>query len=157
MRKPAYIGYTITSLSLVVVIAQLLVRFEGIQRSVVPYLLICSILGTLTVSACKALGITYKQLIINRKTEAVLAVGTFFTLELLVSVIVQIVYLNKALDMFTSVVVTPVYYTFFTLFVIAFNLAMYSNRSSLTLRFIFELIACLALTNTGVYFSMKTT
>jgi len=42
-----------------------------------------------------------------------------------VSVITQLIYLNRALDMFNTAIVSPIYYVMFTLFTIIASLIMF--------------------------------
>ena len=67
--------------------------------------------------ACKGLGIAIKE-----QLEGKPAVQNILTwlcvLTLIVCITVQMNYLNKALDMFNTSVVTPIYYVFFTTSVI---------------------------------------
>jgi hypothetical protein len=48
-----------------------------------------------------------------------------------VSVITQLNYLNRALDMFNTAIVSPIYYVMFTLFTITASLIMFKVRRSL--------------------------
>ena len=45
-----------------------------------------------------------------------------------VSVITQLNYLNRALDMFNTAIVSPIYYVMFTLFTITASLIMFKVR-----------------------------
>ena len=47
-----------------------------------------------------------------------------------VSVITQLNYLNRALDMFNTAIVSPIYYVMFTLFTITASLIMFKVRHS---------------------------
>lgn len=49
----------------------------------------------------------------------------FFIAQLVVCISVQMIYLNKALDTFNTSVVTPIYYVFFTTFVIIASAILY--------------------------------
>ena len=49
----------------------------------------------------------------------------FFIVQLAVCISVQMIYLNKALDTFNTSVVTPIYYVFFTTFVIIASAILY--------------------------------
>ncbi|XP_047441869.1 magnesium transporter NIPA2 [Mugil cephalus] len=88
------------------------------QRNVLVYILICSVIGSLSVSCVKGLGIGIKELFAG---TAVLKEPLFWSLLicLVVCVSIQINYLNKALDIFNTSIVTPIYYVFFTTSVMA--------------------------------------
>uniref|UniRef100_H3C1R9 Zgc:101583 n=1 Tax=Tetraodon nigroviridis TaxID=99883 RepID=H3C1R9_TETNG len=83
------------------------------QKNVLVYILICSVVGSLSVSCAKGLGIGIKELFAG---EAVLKHPLFWSLLicLVICLSVQINYLNKALDIFNTSIVTPIYYVFFT-------------------------------------------
>ncbi|TRY60138.1 hypothetical protein DNTS_006448, partial [Danionella cerebrum] len=83
------------------------------EKNVLVYILICSVIGSLSVSCVKGLGIGIKELFGG---TAVLKEPLFWALLicLVVCVSIQISYLNKALDIFNTSIVTPIYYVFFT-------------------------------------------
>lgn len=88
------------------------------KDNVTIYVLLCSIVGSLTVMSCKILGLSIKETIygeINRMEDWLTWVSLF---SIILCIMVQMNYLNKALDLFNTAIVTPVYYVFFTTFVI---------------------------------------
>ncbi|KAG8452156.1 hypothetical protein GDO86_004086 [Hymenochirus boettgeri] len=100
-----------------VVIASLILIFvvgprHG-QSNIMVYISICSVIGALSVSCVKGLGIAIKDLCSG---EPVLRNPLFWILllSLIVCVSTQINYLNRALDIFNTSLVTPIYYVFFT-------------------------------------------
>uniref|UniRef100_A0A3B3VND5 NIPA magnesium transporter 2 n=1 Tax=Poecilia latipinna TaxID=48699 RepID=A0A3B3VND5_9TELE len=83
------------------------------QTNILVYITICSVIGALSVSCVKGLGIAIK--------EGIAGVNVFknplawiLLLGLVGCVSTQINYLNKALDIFNTSLVTPIYYVFFT-------------------------------------------
>ncbi|KAF1741704.1 hypothetical protein MXB_1014 [Myxobolus squamalis] len=132
-----------------------LVNTARYSRSLIPYILICSILCTLTISSCKGISV----LISHARFEQIYSddwrLFFIFSIQLIVSIIIQIIYLNKVLDIHSSVKVTPVYYTFFTLFVTAFNSLMYPNTTGKTASFVWGTIIALILTNVGVFITQR--
>lgn len=96
------------------------------QKNVLVYILICSVIGSLSVSCVKGLGIGIKELFAG---TAVLREPLFWSLIfcLVVCVVVQIGYLNKALDVFNTSVVTPIYYVFFTASVMACSAILFKE------------------------------
>ncbi|KAE8625658.1 hypothetical protein XENTR_v10006353 [Xenopus tropicalis] len=100
-----------------VVIASLILIFvvgprHG-QSNILVYISICSVIGALSVSCVKGLGIAIKGLFSG---EPVLRnpLSWILLLSLIVCVSTQINYLNRALDIFNTSIVTPIYYVFFT-------------------------------------------
>ncbi|XP_003218833.1 magnesium transporter NIPA2 [Anolis carolinensis] len=83
------------------------------QTNILVYITICSVIGALSVSCVKGLGIAIKELFIG---EPVLKhpLAWILLLSLIVCVSTQINYLNRSLDIFNTSVVTPIYYVFFT-------------------------------------------
>uniref|UniRef100_A0A3P9MJU9 NIPA magnesium transporter 2 n=2 Tax=Oryzias TaxID=8089 RepID=A0A3P9MJU9_ORYLA len=83
------------------------------QTNILVYITICSVIGALSVSCVKGLGIAIKEAIAGTNVvKNPLAWVLLFSLVGCVST--QINYLNKALDIFNTSLVTPIYYVFFT-------------------------------------------
>lgn len=102
------------------------------QRNVLVYVLICSVIGSLSVSCVKGLGIGIKELFAG---TAVLKEPLFWSLVicLIICVSVQINYLNKALDIFNTSMVTPIYYVFFTTSVMACSAILFKEWLNMTI------------------------
>ncbi|CZT14402.1 related to DUF803 domain membrane protein [Ramularia collo-cygni] len=83
------------------------------KKSMMVYITICSLIGGLSVVATQGLG---SAIIAQINGEA--QFNKWFTYVLLVFVIctllTEIIYLNKALNLFNAALVTPTYYVFFT-------------------------------------------
>lgn len=96
------------------------------QKNVLVYILICSVIGSLSVSCVKGLGIGIKELFAG---TAVLKEPLFWSLVicLVICISVQINYLNKALDIFNTSIVTPIYYVFFTTSVMACSAILFKE------------------------------
>lgn len=76
---------------------------------------------------CKALGLALRETLSGQKNEFANWLTWFCLFSLIACVTVQINYLNKALDTFNTSVVTPVYYVFFTTFVICASAILYQE------------------------------
>lgn len=87
------------------------------QTNVIVYVLICSLIGSLSVTSCKGLGLAIRETLSGN-----VQIFSWVTWVCLISVIfcvsIQMAYLNKALDIFNTSIVTPIYYVFFTTFVL---------------------------------------
>lgn len=96
------------------------------QKNVLVYILICSVIGSLSVSCVKGLGIGIKELFAG---TAVLKEPLFWSLVicLVICISTQINYLNKALDIFNTSIVTPIYYVFFTTSVMACSAILFKE------------------------------
>ncbi|XP_073520622.1 magnesium transporter NIPA2 [Phyllobates terribilis] len=101
-------GVIIVSLILIFVVAPT----HG-QSNILVYISICSVIGALSVSCVKGLGIAIKGLFAG---EPILKnpLSWILFISLIVCVSTQINYLNRALDIFNTSLVTPIYYVFFT-------------------------------------------
>lgn len=88
------------------------------HHNVTVYILLCSAVGSLTVMACKGLGIAIKETVSGKVNEAENWLTWMFLVSVVVCIMVQMNYLNKALDLFNTGIVTPVYYVLFTTLVI---------------------------------------
>lgn len=83
------------------------------QSNVLVYVLVCSAIGSLSVSCVKGLGIALKELF-SGKPVLKKPLGWVLLVCLVICISIQINYLNKALDIFNTSLVTPVYYVLFT-------------------------------------------
>lgn len=97
------------------------------STNVVVYILICSVIGSLSVMECKGLGLALRETFSGRKNEFTNWLTWFCLASLIACVTVQINYLNKALDTFNTSVVTPIYYVFFTTFVICASAILFQE------------------------------
>ncbi|XP_030621322.1 magnesium transporter NIPA2 [Chanos chanos] len=125
LKDPGFIAFAVCivvgSMVLIIFIAP---RYG--QKNVLVYILICSVIGSLSVSCVKGLGIGIKELFAG---TAVLRDPLFWALLvcLVVCVSLQISYLNKALDIFNTSIVTPIYYVFFTTSVMACSAILFKE------------------------------
>ncbi|XP_047669327.1 magnesium transporter NIPA2 isoform X2 [Tachysurus fulvidraco] len=83
------------------------------QSNILVYITICSVIGSLSVSCVKGLGIAIKEVIAGQPVFGN-PLAWLLLASLVVCVSTQINYLNKALDIFNTSLVTPIYYVFFT-------------------------------------------
>jgi hypothetical protein len=96
------------------------------NRTALVYITICSTLRSFTVMGCKGVGVAYQQTIHghsqlkNWMTYACVAV-------LVICIFVQMNFLNRALDVYNTAVVTPIYYVFFTTCVIVGSIVYFKN------------------------------
>uniref|UniRef100_A0AAV2KW79 Magnesium transporter n=1 Tax=Knipowitschia caucasica TaxID=637954 RepID=A0AAV2KW79_KNICA len=102
--------------ALVIVVALIFIFVVGPrhgQTNIMVYITICSVIGALSVSCVKGLGIAIKEAIAGKSVLGV-PLAWFLLFALVACVSTQINYLNKALDIFNTSIVTPIYYVFFT-------------------------------------------
>ena len=95
------------------------------------YVAICSIVGSLSVMSCKALGIALK-LTLEGSNQLIFPQTYVFVAVVVAAVVTQMNYLNKALDLFNTAIVTPIYYVMFTTLTIAASMIMFREAQSVT-------------------------
>ncbi|KAM6261231.1 magnesium transporter NIPA3 [Porphyrio hochstetteri] len=129
LQDPAFLSFavllTVVALTLIFIVAPR----KG-QTNILIYILICSLIGAFSVSSVKGLGIAIKQMLeqkpVYRHPLVYILVGV-----LALSVSTQINYLNKALDVFNTSLVTPIYYVCFTTTVVTCSIILFKEWSSM--------------------------
>ena len=87
------------------------------RSNIMVYVSICSMVGSLSVIAVKGLGIALR-LTFGGSNQMMEASTWIFIIMVAVCILIQMNYLNKALDVFSTALVTPIYYVMFTTFTI---------------------------------------
>ncbi|KAK4354901.1 hypothetical protein RND71_027095 [Anisodus tanguticus] len=123
--EPGFIIYTCVVIVLVLVLILRFVPSYG-QRYMVIYIGICSLTGSLTVMGVKAVGIALK-LTFEGKNQFKYFQTWLFTVFIIIFCLLQLNYLNKALDTFNTAVVSPVYYVMFTTLTILASMIMFKD------------------------------
>ncbi|GMN62878.1 hypothetical protein TIFTF001_031953 [Ficus carica] len=126
--EPGFIVYTGIVLVVVVVLIFRYVPRYG-KTHMVVYVGICSLMGSLTVMSVKALGIALK-LTFEGSNQFIYFQTWIFTVVVTGCCLLQINYLNKALDTFNTAVISPVYYVMFTTFTILASMIMFKDWDS---------------------------
>lgn len=101
---------------IVIIFALVLVFYYGPRygkTNILVYIAICSLIGSLSVMGCKGLGIVIKQTL-RGDSQLTNPVAWALLFAVLACVMTQMNYLNKALDIFNTSLVTPIYYVMFT-------------------------------------------
>ncbi|XP_061416087.1 magnesium transporter NIPA2-like isoform X1 [Lethenteron reissneri] len=112
LQDPAFITYAVLVVCIAVALAVIAVPRFG-NSSVLVYVLICSTVGSLSVASVKGLSLVLKELFMG-KSVFTQPLTWCLLISLIACITTQINYLNKALDTFSTHVVTPVYYVAFT-------------------------------------------
>ncbi|XP_023647951.1 magnesium transporter NIPA2-like [Paramormyrops kingsleyae] len=125
LKDPGFIAFAVCIVVSSLVLIFLVAPHYG-QKNVLVYIVICSIIGSLSVSCVKGLGLGIKEFFAG---TAVLKDPLFWVLlvSLVVCVSAQINYLNKALDIFNTSIVTPIYYVIFTTAVMACSAILFKE------------------------------
>jgi hypothetical protein len=101
------------------------------QTNILVYIAICSLIGSLSVMACKGLSIALK-LTLSGNSQLQNPLAWFFALSVAVCIAVQMNYLNKSLDIFNTSLVTPLYYVMFTTLTIVASAILFHEWQQLT-------------------------
>ncbi|XP_064986239.1 probable magnesium transporter NIPA2 isoform X4 [Musa acuminata AAA Group] len=119
-------GFIVYSCVVVILVLVLIIRFVPRygQTHMIIYVGICSLMGSLTVMGVKALAIALK-LTFSGMNQFVFAQTWFFTAVVVICCLLQLNYLNKALDSFNTAVISPVYYVMFTSLTIFASMIMF--------------------------------
>ncbi|XP_045495152.1 magnesium transporter NIPA2 [Colias croceus] len=123
-----FIFYVCTVFVLVVIVKTFFVPNYG-KTNITIYLIICSAIGSLTVVFCKAVALGIKEGVNIYDTS----IYTFCVLLVMAvcGIMVQLNYLNKSLDIFSTTIVTPVYYVMFTTLVILASSILFKEWQSM--------------------------
>ncbi|XP_074948548.1 magnesium transporter NIPA3 isoform X3 [Phalacrocorax aristotelis] len=131
LQDPAFVTFAVL-LTVVALMLIFIVAPRRGQKNILIYILICSLIGAFSVSSVKGLGIAIKQMLewkpVYRHPLVYVLVGI-----LVLSVSTQINYLNKALDVFSTSLVTPIYYVCFTTTVVTCSIILFKEWSSMDL------------------------
>uniref|UniRef100_F1L378 Magnesium transporter NIPA2 n=2 Tax=Ascaris suum TaxID=6253 RepID=F1L378_ASCSU len=129
MRDAVFILYVIAVI--VVTLALVLYVAPRYGRSnILVYISICSLIGSLSVLSVKGLGLAIKETL-GGQQQFTNVLTWFWLAAVIACVSVQLVYLNKSLDQYNTSMVTPIYYVFFTSFVILASSILYKEWSCL--------------------------
>ncbi|XP_071714623.1 probable magnesium transporter NIPA6 [Rutidosis leptorrhynchoides] len=125
--QPAFLLYTSTAIAVVLVLVLYYEPLYGLTNMMV-YIGVCLINGSLTVMSVKAIGIAIKLILEGSSQVARYQTWIFVTVAV-TCIIIQLNYLNKALDTFNTAVVSPIYYAMFTSFTILASAIMFKGWS----------------------------
>lgn len=114
---PGFVLYVILIIGSSVFVALFIAPRHG-HSNVVIYIYLCSGIGSLTVMSCKALGLAIRDTISGKVNNFATWMPWFLIIVTLTFIAIQMNYLNKALDIFNTGIVTPIYYVMFTTLVI---------------------------------------
>ncbi|CAA0805845.1 Probable magnesium transporter NIPA3 [Striga hermonthica] len=114
--------------SVVILVFILIIHFapQYGHTNVLVFTGICSLMGSLSVMSVKALGTSLK-LTFEGNNQLIYPETWFFMLVVATCVIMQMNYLNKALDTFNTAIVSPIYYVLFTSLTILASVIMFKD------------------------------
>ncbi|CAH1765187.1 3345_t:CDS:2 [Entrophospora sp. SA101] len=110
--SPGFLSYAIVCIVLSGLIIWRLAPNYG-SRNMLVYISVCSIIGSLSVVTTQGLGIAILKTI-EGENQFTHWFTYFLIVFIVVTLLIEINYLNKALNLFNTAMVTPVYYVVFT-------------------------------------------
>ncbi|KAM8953981.1 magnesium transporter NIPA2-like [Pelodytes ibericus] len=125
LKQPGFVAFASCMVVCSLLLAVLAAPRWG-HSNVFIYVLICSLVGSLSVACVKGLGIAIKCLFSGDPVFKE-PLGWLLLLCLSICISVQIHYLNRALDVFTASLVTPIYYVLFTSCVLACSAILFQE------------------------------
>uniref|UniRef100_T1GWM7 Magnesium transporter NIPA2 n=1 Tax=Megaselia scalaris TaxID=36166 RepID=T1GWM7_MEGSC len=114
---PGFVLYIFLIISTCIFVAMFLAPKYG-HTNVSVYIYLCSGIGSLTVMSCKALGLAIRETVSGKNNEFSTWMPWFLIIITVIFIAIQMNYLNKALDIFNTGIVSPIYYVMFTTLVI---------------------------------------
>lgn len=100
---------------------------QRLFKELIVLVLICALMGSMSVLSCKALGLSIRMLFSGQASEVPPLQALVSALLVVVCIVVQMNYLNKALDVFDTAKVSPVYYVLFTTFTLAASFILFED------------------------------
>lgn len=126
MQEASFIIYAL----LVGIVAFIIAFYVGPRYghlNVIIYIVICSAIGSLTVMSCKALGLALRDTISGKSNDFSMWLPYVLIVTTIFFIFIQMNYLNKALDIFNTNIVTPIYYVVFTTLVIVASAILFKE------------------------------
>uniref|UniRef100_A0A2K6EV20 NIPA like domain containing 4 n=1 Tax=Propithecus coquereli TaxID=379532 RepID=A0A2K6EV20_PROCO len=130
MKDTGYIVFAVLLLVSCLILIFVIAPRYG-QRNILVYIIICSVIGAFSVAAVKGLGITIKNFfqglpVVRHPLPYILS------LILALSLSTQVNFLNRALDIFNTSLVFPIYYVFFTTVVVTSSIILFKEWYSMS-------------------------
>lgn len=126
LQDPTFISYVLVVLAVSLVLGCCYGPRYG-HKHVIVYILLCSAVGSLTVMSCKALGLALRDTLSGKSNDFGMWLPYFLIVITVIFVGIQVNYLNKALDIFNTSIVTPIYYVIFTTLVITASAILFKE------------------------------
>lgn len=150
LAQPAFVAYLLFVITLSTVSIFWLEPKYG-ATNVFVYITICSVIGSLSVMAAKGVGLAIVRTWSGEANEFTNGLTYVALANMVVCIAVQMNYLNKALDTYNTSVVSPIYYVFFTTFVMIASGILYGEFSNMTWFNIVGLVCGFATTIVAVF------
>ncbi|XP_041460181.1 magnesium transporter NIPA2-like [Lytechinus variegatus] len=149
LQESVFVTYIVGLLIVVIVLIYVVSPTYG-HKNILVYLSICSLVGSLSVLACKGFGIAVKEF--SKGTNTFLFPITWFLLtSLVICILMSMHYLNKALDTFNAAVIAPIHYVFFTTCVVTASGILFKEWASMSIQDSLSTLAGFGVIFMGIY------
>ncbi|AAS52955.1 AER274Wp [Eremothecium gossypii ATCC 10895] len=148
-RQPAFVLYTLLVVGFAVFMIYQVVPQYG-NRNPMVYISICSTVGSISVMAIKAFGIAVK-LTLSGNNQFTHASSYMFIIVVVVCILTQMNYFNKALDQFDTSIVNPLYYVTFTTATLTASFILFRNFDESSTKDSGSLVCGFLIVFAGVY------
>ncbi|XP_007906306.2 magnesium transporter NIPA2 [Callorhinchus milii] len=149
LQDPGFLVFA-SILLLTVLILIFYVAPRSGQTNVLIYIAICSLIGAFSVSSVKGINIAIYTCLAGQPAYRH-PLTWILVASLLTSIITQVNYLNKSLDLFNTSLVYPIYYVFFTTVVITTSVILFKEWYSMSAMDIVGTISGFATIVLGVF------
>lgn len=147
--QPAFVFYVVT-----VAIVSLYMIYKVVPRygttNPMVYISVCSLVGSVSVMAIKAFGIALKLTLSGNNQFTHISTYVFIVV-VVVCIITQMNYFNKALDTFDTSIVNPLYYVTFTSATLTASFILYRNLDDSDAKDSISLVCGFVIIFIGVY------
>jgi uncharacterized membrane protein len=154
MGAPVFKVYIIMNVIAILIMVYVDCRHNTGAKHIIYYILLCSLVGAILVPALKGIGIA---IVATFRGENQFSfrwenrLTYYFLATTIVCLASQVNYLNRALDVFGSSKVVPIYFVVFTSCVLTGSQVLYRNLDTLAATSLLGLIIGCIMTFTGVY------
>ncbi|KAI9349314.1 magnesium transporter NIPA-domain-containing protein, partial [Zopfochytrium polystomum] len=139
------IGVAVVSVYLIYVVAPV----HG-RSNMLVYIAICSLVGSVSVMACKGFAIALK-LTFSGANQLTRPITYVFGITVIGCAITQMKFLNKALELFSTNLVTPIYYAFFTSATIIASVILFQGFNDADPNQVVSVLCGFAIVFVGIY------
>lgn len=145
-----FVAYVLLVLLLLLVLIAWVAPAHG-SSNIMVYICICSLLGSFTVPSSKGLGLVAKDVLAEvPPSSGALALFLALLAVLATSILTQFLFINKALERFSSNTFEAIYYVTFTSSVILASALLFKEWTALTVTGSLSMVCGLATTCVGV-------
>nr|XP_039261235.1 magnesium transporter NIPA2-like [Styela clava] len=149
LKDPLFVCYALIILGISLFLIFYMAPRKGTTNMLI-YISICSLLGSFSVSCVKGVGLIFRDYFANRPVFT-LPITYFLIFSLIATISTQINYLNKALDIFNTSMVTPIYYVLFTTAVLTCSAILFKEWREMIVKDVFGILIGFFTTVIGIF------